>query len=136
MKKEIVGCLILVLLATHGAAQTQPPSAPAQKTAPHPPGPPPAAPSPPASLYCMFEGKEYSIGAVVCVSSQMSQVCSASDSEHARPWWSSGPQSLCATASPARAAVEAPYARITAPPSSPAQPSAIPAQPAMPKNGP
>jgi hypothetical protein len=128
MKKVIVGCLILVFLATPGAAQTQPPSAPPQRTAPHPPAPPPATP-PPAAFYCLFEGKEYSIGAVLCVSSQMSQVCSASDSEHARAWWSSGPQSLCAASSAARAAVDAPYAR--APGQSP-----IPAQPSIPKNTP
>jgi hypothetical protein len=134
MKKEIVGCLILVLLATQGAAQTQPPSPSPQRTA-HPPVPPPATPSPAPSLYCLFEAKEYSIGAVLCVS-RMSQVCSASDNEHARPWWSSGPQSLCAAASPPRAAVEAPYARMPTPPSSPAQTSTIPAQPPMPKSAP
>lgn len=123
MKKEIVACLILVFLATQGAAQTQAPSAPPPRTAPHP-----AAPPPPA-LYCLFEGKEYSIGAVLCVSSQMSQVCSASDGEHARPRWSSGPQSLCAAASPAHTAVEAPYARM------PVQPP-LPAQPSIPKDTP
>jgi hypothetical protein len=128
MKKEIVGCLILVFLATQAAAQTQPPSAPPQRTAPHPPAPPSATPPPPA-LYCLFEGKEYSIGAVLCVSSHMSQVCSAPDGEHTRPWWSSGPQSLCAAASPARAAVEAPYARV------PVQPP-LPAEPSIPKNAP
>jgi len=128
MKKVIVGCLISVFLATPGAAQTQQPSAPPappQRTAPHPPAPPPATP-PPAAFYCLFEGKEYSIGAVLCVSSQMSQVCSASDSEHARAWWSSGPQSLCAASSPTRAAADAPRAP---------QP-AIPAQPSIPKNTP
>jgi hypothetical protein len=97
MKKEIVGCLCLILVfsATQGAAQTQPPGAPPQRTAPRPP-----APAPAVSPYCLFEGKEYSIGAVLCVSSQMSQVCTATDTEHSRPWWSSGPQSLCAVARP------------------------------------
>jgi hypothetical protein len=57
MKKEIFGSLILVFLATQGAAQTQPPSAPPQKTAPHPPAPAAAAVAP----YCLFESKEYSI---------------------------------------------------------------------------
>src|SRR3974377_656248 len=109
MKKEIVGRWILVFPARQGPAQTKPPSAPPQRTAPPPSAPSPATP-PPAAFYCQFEGKEYSIGAVLCVSSQMSQVCSASDGEHARPWWSSGPQSLCAAASPAPE--EAPHARV------------------------
>src|SRR4249920_2630732 len=99
MRKHIIGgvCAILLLLPTQGAAQ-QPsaappqrtPQVPAQKTAPRPPTPPATSP------YCTFESKEYSIGAVLCVSSQMSQVCTASDGEHSRPWWSSGPQTLCA----------------------------------------
>jgi hypothetical protein len=129
MKKVIGSCLISVLLATQVAAQTQPPSPLPQKPAPHPPTPPPTTP-PPAAFYCQFEGKEYSIGAVLCVSSQMSQACSASDSEHPRPWWSSGPQSLCAASSPAHAAVEAPYART------PVQQPSIPTQPSIPKNTP
>jgi hypothetical protein len=124
MKKEIGSCLILVFLATQVAAQTQPPSPLPQKTAPHPPTPPPAA------FYCQFEGKEYSIGAVLCVSSQMSQVCSASHSEHPRPWWSSGPQSLCAASLPAHAAVETPYART------PVRQPSIPTQPSIPKSAP
>jgi hypothetical protein len=119
MKIEIVGfvCLILVFSATQAAAQTQPPPAQPQRTAPRPPAPAAAAAGSP---YCLFESKEYSIGAVLCASSQMSQVCTAPDTEHSRSWWSSGPQSLCAGAAPTHA---------------PAQPSIL-TQPSIPKSAP
>jgi hypothetical protein len=86
-----------VLLSTQGAAQTQPqpqrpPGALPQRTARRP-----TAPAPAAAPYCMFESKEYSIGAVLCVSSHMSQVCTAPDTEHNHSWWSSGPQPLCSS---------------------------------------
>jgi len=93
-----------LLLTTQVAAQTQPqpqrpPGALPQRPAPPAPRPPaPApAPAPQPSSYCMFEGKEYSIGAVLCVSSQMSQVCTAPNTEHNHSWWSSGPQPLCSS---------------------------------------
>jgi hypothetical protein len=104
MKKQIIASLIL-LLATEAAAQTQPPSPIPQKAAPRPPAPSPATPATEA-FYCLFDGKEYSIGAAMCISSQLSQFCKASDSEHARPWWFSGQEARCAATSPARAAVE------------------------------
>src|SRR6476620_7664314 len=123
MRKDIIGrvCVALLCLTTQGAAQQPsgaPPeraaAAPPQKTAPRPP------PTPAGSPYCMFEGKEFSIGAVLCVSSQMSQVCTATDTEHSRPSWSSGRQALCAAARPdsANARPEAP-AHVPAPPSIP-----------------
>jgi hypothetical protein len=99
MLKKIGGVCLSLLLSTQVAAQTQPqrpPAAPPQRTAP--PAPRPPAPAPQASPYCMFEGKEYSIGAVLCVSSHMSQVCTAPDTEHNHSWWSSGPQPLCSSA--------------------------------------
>jgi hypothetical protein len=101
MLKKIGGvCLSLMLFTTQVAAQTQPqpqrpPGPLPQKTAPRPPAPPPA---PATSAYCMFESKEYSIGAVLCVSNHMSQVCTAPDTEHSHSWWSSGPQPLCSSA--------------------------------------
>jgi hypothetical protein len=93
-------CLSLMLLTTQALAQTQPqpqkpPGAAPQRTAPRPPSP---APAPATSAYCMFESKEYSIGAVLCVSSQLSQVCTAPDTEHSHSWWSNGPQPLCSSA--------------------------------------
>jgi hypothetical protein len=125
MRKDIIGGvgLILMLLTTQGAAQTERPPALPQRAPPRPP-----APAAATSPYCIFESKEYSIGAVLCVSSLMSQVCSASDNEHSRPWWSSGQQQLCAETAPAHAPVEPP-ARA------PVQPS-IPAQPPIPKSQP
>ena len=102
MRKDIIGgvCVALLCLTTQGAAQ-QPSGAPPQRTPAAPPKTAPRTPPTPAgSPYCMFEGKEFSIGAVLCVSSQMSQVCSATDTEHNRPWWSSGRQALCAAARP------------------------------------
>jgi hypothetical protein len=148
MKKEIVGSLILVFLATHGAAQTQPPSAPPQRTAPHPAAP--SATPPTAAFYCLFEGKEYSLGALLCVARMLSQSCKASDSEHPRPWWSSDVDPHCAAVSSAPATVEAPYAGAPVRPPLPAQPSIpkdTPAedlmaspkklnQPSIPKNAP
>src|SRR4029079_4282036 len=91
-------CLSLILFTTPTLAQTQPqpqrpPGALPQKTPPRPP-----ATAPATSPYCMFESKEYSVGAVLCVSNHMSQVCTASDAEHTRSWWSSGPQPLCSSA--------------------------------------
>src|SRR6478672_1645234 len=123
MRKDIVGsvCASLLFLTTQGAAQ-QPPGAPPERAAPAPPQKttPRPPPTPAGSPYCMFEGKEYSIGAVLCVSSQMSQVCTATDTEHSRPWWSSGQQSLCAVARPEPADVRPePPARSPALPSIP-----------------
>jgi hypothetical protein len=91
--RNIIGgaCLISILLTTQVAAQMQPGAPPrALPQKPRPPAPPPAA-----SPFCMFESKEYSIGAVLCLSSQMAQVCTAPDTEHSHSWWSSGPQPLC-----------------------------------------
>jgi hypothetical protein len=124
MRKDIAGVcatlLLLMLLTTQGAAQ-QPPGAPPERTTPAPPQKTPR-PSPPSagSPYCMFDGKEYSIGAVLCVSRQMSQVCTATDEQHNRPWWSSGQQLLCGIANPKPAeALVAPPARSPALPSMP-----------------
>jgi hypothetical protein len=125
MRKGIIGgvCVSLLFLTTQGAAQ-QPSGAPPeraaaapQKTAPRP------LPTPAGSPYCMFEGKEFSIGAVLCVSSQMSQHCSATDTEHSRPWWSSGPQSLCAAARPDSAVARPEPADARPEPPSPTLPS-------------
>lgn len=143
MRKDIAGVcatlLLVMLLTTQGAAQ-QPPGAPPERTAPAPPQKTPR-PSPPSagSPYCMFDGKEYSIGAVLCVSRQMSQVCTATDERHNRPWWSSGQQLLCGIASPKPAeALAAPPARSPALPSmpnpdlpkeAPAPSSAVPSPP-------
>ena len=120
MRKDIIGgvCVALLCLTTQGAAQ-QPSGAPPERTPAAPPKTAPRTPPTPAgSPYCMFEGKEFSIGAVLCVSSQMSQVCSATDTEHNRPWWSSGRQALCAAARP-----ESADARPQSPAHSPASPS-------------
>jgi hypothetical protein len=100
MLKKIGGVCLSLLLTTQVAAQTQPqpqrpPGALPQRPAPRPPAP---APAPATSADCMFESKEYSIGAVLCVSSHMSQVCTAPDTEHSHSWWSSGPQPLCSSA--------------------------------------
>jgi len=142
MKKDIVAgvCAALLLLTTQGAAQ-QPPAAPSERTPPQKTTPRPSPPSPPSagSPYCMFGGKEYSIGAVLCVSTQMSQVCTTTDAQHSRPWWSSGQQSFCGIVSskPAEALVEPP-ARSPALPSmpnvdlskeAPAPSSAVPSPP-------
>lgn len=120
--RNIIGglCLSLMLLTTQVAAQMQPP-------APLPQRPRPPAPAPSPSPYCLFESKEYSIGAVLCVSSQMSQVCTAPDTEHNHPWWSSGPQPLCSAASSTGAPAQPPltYAPAGATPES-ARPSILP----------
>jgi hypothetical protein len=104
MRKHFIGsmCAALLFLTTQGAAQQIPGALP-ERTAPTPPQkkpPRPPPPTPTGSPYCVFDGKEFSIGAVLCVSSEMSQVCTAADDEHSRPWWSSGPQSNCTIARP------------------------------------
>jgi hypothetical protein len=141
MRRRIIGCvcLSLMLLTTQAAAQMQP-GAPPQRPRPPAaaPGPRPPAPAPAASTYCMFEGKEYSIGAVLCISGHMSQVCSAPDTEHSHSWWSSGPQPLCSAA--AFPTESSPITRAL--PSLPAKPTpesaqpSLPAEPSIPKTAP
>ncbi len=141
--RTIIGgvCLSLMLLTTtQVAAQTQPPP---QSPGALPQRPRPPAPAPTVSPYCMLESKEYSLGAVLCVSSQMSEVCTAPDSEHSHSWWSSGPQPLCSSATsahtPATAeSTEAPPARArSSPPAQPTMPNLVqPTIPAQPPNEP
>ena len=50
---------------------------------------------PASSNECMYEGAQFTIGAVTCISDQLWLVCQAPDSNHTGAWWSSGQQPLC-----------------------------------------
>jgi hypothetical protein len=91
-------CLMLVLVTTQGIAQTQPP-------VPSPSGPTrpvqrPPAPAPGVATGCIYANMQYSLGAAMCLSAQLWQLCTTPDSTHSAQWIAV-PQPLCSGAAPA-----------------------------------
>jgi hypothetical protein len=67
---------------------------PPQKTLPQP-LPRQSGPTSAETWFCLFEDKRFSIGAGVCVSNQLLQVCAAPDKDHSNTWWWAHPEPLC-----------------------------------------
>jgi len=49
------------------------------------------APASQGAVGCIYESKEYSVGANLCISSQVMQVCQPPDDNHAANWWQAIP---------------------------------------------
>jgi hypothetical protein len=81
--------------ATQPGLATQPERAPAAR---NPSAGGPGTRSQPTAIKagdCLYEGKEYSIGAVLCISGQLSILCAPPDDNHPSSRWNPGQQPLC-----------------------------------------
>ena len=80
--------LLLALTVAPAASFGQATQPPAQHRVPSQPATAPTA--------CYLAGQAYSVGATMCLSAGMWQVCQAPDEKHVGGWWAQGAQPLCA----------------------------------------
>jgi hypothetical protein len=67
---------------------------------PRPHNQPAAAPKSVSNEICFYAGKEYSVGATFCLSSQLATSCQGRDDAHPWNWWMQYQQALCKTSTP------------------------------------
>src|SRR4051794_14536433 len=88
---------LLAILVTPAEAQPNGPASPRPaRPATAPARVQPPAPAPGPAPLCMYDGKQYTLGAAICISSQIWQYCNPPDATHAFVYWQPLPQPLCA----------------------------------------